>query len=53
MGRATVPLLDALGIAHVSPSPPEGEKVVAEAADKAFIERRPVAVLLDMDFWRA
>jgi sulfopyruvate decarboxylase subunit alpha len=53
MGKATVPLLDTLGIEHFSPSPSEGEHVVAQAAVRAFSQRRPVAVLLDMDFWRA
>jgi sulfopyruvate decarboxylase subunit alpha len=53
MGRSTVPLLDAVGIEHCCPTPAEGEKVVAKAAIKAFITRRPVAVLLNLDFWRS
>ncbi len=53
MGKATAPLLDALGIEHCCPIPAEGEKEVARAAMKAFSTRRPVAVLLDLDFWRA
>ena len=51
MGQVTVPLLDALGIEHVRPAPAEGEDAVARAAEKAFGQRRPVAVLLDLGFW--
>jgi sulfopyruvate decarboxylase subunit alpha len=53
MGRATVPLLDALGIEHCCPTPAQGEERVLWAADRAFAARRPVAVLLDLNFWRA
>lgn len=53
MGRTTVPLLDALGIEHCGPTPAQGEEKVHWAADRAFAARRPVAVLLDLDFWRA
>jgi sulfopyruvate decarboxylase subunit alpha len=53
MGTATVPLLDAIGIEHSCPIPEEGEREVAKAAMKAFNERRPVAVLLNLDYWRA
>ncbi|MFA5312179.1 MAG: sulfopyruvate decarboxylase subunit alpha [Methanomassiliicoccales archaeon] len=52
MGTATVPLLDAIGIEHSCPTPAEGEGEVAKAAMKAFTTRRPVAVLLNLDFWR-
>ena len=53
MGTATVPLLDAIGIEHFCPISEDGEQEVAKAAMKAFNERRPVAVLLNLDFWRA
>jgi sulfopyruvate decarboxylase subunit alpha len=53
MGTATVPLLDAIGIEHSCPTPEEGEREVTKAARKAFTERRPVAVLLNLDYWRA
>jgi sulfopyruvate decarboxylase subunit alpha len=53
MGMATVPLLEAIGIEYFCPNPEEGEREVAHAATKAFAERRPVAVLLNLDFWRA
>jgi sulfopyruvate decarboxylase subunit alpha len=53
MGRLTVPLLDAMNIRHYSPSPEEAEGAVAGAWKKAAKERKPVAVLLDLDFWRA
>lgn len=52
MGRATGPLLDVLGIARFCPSPSQGEQNVLEAARLAFATRRPVAVLLDLEFWR-
>jgi sulfopyruvate decarboxylase subunit alpha len=53
MGRLTVPLLEATGIPHLSPSPLEAEEAVAGAWKKAESGRCPVAVLLDIDFWRA
>jgi len=53
MGQVTVPLLDAVGIEHCCPAPAEGKEEVAKAAIKAFSTRRPVAVLLNLDFWRA
>lgn len=53
MGQATVPLLDVLGIAHYRPLPREGEEAIMEAARTAFTTRRPAAVLLDLDYWRA
>ncbi len=52
MGQATVPLLDVLGIEHFCPHPAEGEEIIAKAAERAFSARCPVAVLLDIDFWR-
>ena len=53
MGRLTAPLLDAMAIPHFSPRPAEAVETVAEAWKKAREERTPVAVLLDLDFWRA
>ena len=53
MGRATVPLLDVLGIEHCCPTPAQGEERILWAAAQAFKLRRPVAVLLNLDFWRA
>ena len=52
MGQLTVPLLDAMTIPHFEPSPAEAEETVAEAWSLAAAARRPVAVLLDLDFWR-
>lgn len=52
MGRLTVPLLDAMTISHFEPSPAEAEETVAQAWSRAFAACRPVAVLLDLDFWR-
>jgi len=53
MGQLTVPLLDAMDVIHFSPNPKEGEETVASAWQEAAERRRPVAVLLDLDFWRA
>ncbi len=53
MGRATVPLLDALGIEHCCPTPAQGVERLLWAAERAFDLRRPVAVLLNLDFWRS
>ena len=52
MGRLTIPLLDALCISHIQPNPNEAEQAIAEAWSRAAEERKPVAVLLDLDFWR-
>ncbi len=52
MGQATVPLLDVLGIKHHRPAQGEGRGTIAGAAQEAWTTRRPVAVLLDLDFWR-
>jgi sulfopyruvate decarboxylase subunit alpha len=52
MGRLTVPLLDAMNISHFEPNPAEAEEVVAQAWCQAAVDRRPVAVLLDLEFWR-
>lgn len=52
MGRLTVPLLDAMEIPHFSPHHEEAEETVAGAWDMAEASRKPVAVLLDLEFWR-
>lgn len=52
MGRLTPKLLDAMEIARFSPSPAEAEETVAQAWEQAEAQRRPVAVLLDLQFWR-
>lgn len=52
MGRITVPLLDAMEIPHLAPSPDEAEEAVATAWARATKERRPAAVLFDLLFWR-
>jgi sulfopyruvate decarboxylase subunit alpha len=52
MGKLTPKLLDAMEIAHFSPSPAEAEETVARAWEQAEAQRRPVAVLLDLQFWR-
>ncbi len=52
MGRLTAPLLDAMQIPRFSPSPSGAEDAVAAAWDLAAAERKAVAVLLDLQFWR-
>jgi sulfopyruvate decarboxylase subunit alpha len=52
MGRLTPGLLDVMAIPRFSPSPVEAEDAVAQAWGLASAERRPVAVLLDIAFWR-
>lgn len=52
MGRLTVPLLDAMCIRHFQPQPEQAEETVGEAWSCAEAARRPVAVLLDLQFWR-
>jgi sulfopyruvate decarboxylase subunit alpha len=51
MGKATVPLLDAIGIEHRSPSPADSENCVAEAAIAALDGRKPIALLFDLKYW--
>ena len=53
MGRFTVPLLEAMAIPHLSPGPAEAEEAVAGAWKRAESGSCPVAVLLDLEFWRA
>jgi len=52
MGRLTVPLLDAMTIPHFEPQQGEAEETVAQAWSQAAAACRPVAVLLDLEFWR-
>jgi sulfopyruvate decarboxylase subunit alpha len=52
MGRLTVPLLDAMQIPHFSPDGAEAEDAVTSAWSLAAANRRPAAVLLDLNFWR-
>jgi sulfopyruvate decarboxylase subunit alpha len=52
MGQLTVPLLEAMNIPHFTPCQEEAEETVTQAWGCASAGRRPVAVLLDLDFWR-
>ena len=52
MGRLTVPLLDAMTIPHFEPQQGEAEETVVKAWSQAAAALRPVAVLLDLEFWR-
>ncbi len=52
MGKLTPKLLDAMQIQRFSPTPVQAEETVAKAWSLAAMERRPVAVLLDLQFWR-
>jgi sulfopyruvate decarboxylase subunit alpha len=53
MGRLTARLLDTMEIAFFSPAPAQAEETVSRAWRAAAKNRRPVAVLLDLQFWRA
>lgn len=52
MGRLTPKLLDAMEIARFSPSHEQAEETIAQAWRLAEKQRMPVAVLLDLRFWR-
>jgi sulfopyruvate decarboxylase subunit alpha len=52
MGRLTPRLLDAMEIPQFSPSPAKAEETIFKASNLAFEQSRPVAVLLDLQFWR-
>jgi sulfopyruvate decarboxylase subunit alpha len=52
MGRLTTKLLDCMEIARFSPLPIDAQETVAKAWDLAESMHRPVAVLLDLGFWR-
>lgn len=52
MGRLTEPLLRTMDITVFTPQPAEAEATLARAWALASGRRTPVAVLLDIDFWR-
>jgi sulfopyruvate decarboxylase subunit alpha len=52
MGRLTSRLLDTMEIAFSSPTPFGAEETVERAWSLAAKERKPVAMLLDLEFWR-
>lgn len=52
MGRLTPGLLDSMEIPRFSPRPSEAETFVARAWRLAVTKKKPVAVLLDLLFWR-
>jgi len=52
MGRLTPGLLDCMQIPRFSPLPARAENEVSKAWRTALQQRRPVAVLLDLAFWR-
>jgi sulfopyruvate decarboxylase subunit alpha len=52
MGSLTPKLLDAMEIPFFSPKPAGAEETVAQAWSLAASRKRPVAVLLDLQFWR-
>jgi sulfopyruvate decarboxylase subunit alpha len=52
MGRLTPKLLDAMQIPRFSPAPAQAEEAVAWAWSLAAAEHKPVAVLLDLQYWR-
>jgi sulfopyruvate decarboxylase subunit alpha len=52
MGMLTEPLLLAMGIPFIKPRPEGAEGAVVDAWRAAEVKGTPVAVLLDLDFWR-
>ena len=52
MGKLTPKLLDAMEVLYFSPKPSRAEETVAQAWSLAATRKRPVAVLLDLQFWR-
>lgn len=52
MGRLTPKLLDAMEIPSFAPSPEQAEETIVKAWELAEAERRPTAILLDLEFWR-
>lgn len=52
MGSLTPRLLDSMEIPSFSPSPTKAEAYVARAWRVAAIKKKPVAVLLDLQFWK-
>jgi sulfopyruvate decarboxylase subunit alpha len=53
MGRFTPGLLDAMGISWSTPAPEEAEDVIIAAWARALDTGAPVALLLDIEFWRS
>jgi sulfopyruvate decarboxylase subunit alpha len=51
MGKLTPKLLDAIEVPYFSPKPAGAEETVAQAWSLAASRKRPVAVLLDLQFW--
>jgi sulfopyruvate decarboxylase subunit alpha len=51
MGKLTPKLLDAMEVPRFSPKPAGAEETVAQAWSLAAMRKRPVAVLLDLQFW--
>lgn len=52
MGRLTPELLDSMAIPRFSPNPSDAEDVVVRAWRVAVTNKRPTAVLLDLQFWK-
>jgi sulfopyruvate decarboxylase subunit alpha len=52
MGSFTPKLLDAMEVPRFSPKPAGAEETVEQAWSLAASQKRPVAVLLDLQFWR-
>lgn len=52
MGRLTPKLLDSMEVPRFSPGPAEVEEFVARAWGVAAMKKKPVAVLLDLQFWK-
>lgn len=52
MGRLTPTLLDSMEIPRFSPSPAKAEASVARAWGVAATKKKPVAMLLDLQFWK-
>jgi sulfopyruvate decarboxylase subunit alpha len=52
MGRLTPKLLEVMNIPSFSPAPGEAESVIAVAWRHSVAQKKPVAVLLDLQFWR-
>jgi sulfopyruvate decarboxylase subunit alpha len=52
MGKLTPKLLAAIDVPSFSPTPGEAKNVVADAWSHSVAGKKPVAVLLDLQFWR-
>ena len=52
MGRLTPKLLDSMEIPRFSPGPAEAEEFVSRAWGVAAMKKKPVALLLDLQFWK-